>query len=117
MPEELFQAHFTPVQTRGEGNAFARAVPRLSSPMRDRPTIPALALAERGGGRHKPFGSPIPTSPPAHAAPLQEGSHHREAFQTLPFTGAEQTALPLLSSLQSSVGKSLISTQRKSITV
>lgn len=89
----------------------------LRSKLRDGPTVPAL-----GSGRERRWQMwalcrpiphlPLPTQPLCGGG---GGSRHQEVFQILPFTGAEQTALPLLNGLQSSVGKSLIGTQRKSI--
>lgn len=68
MPEQLFQAHFTPMQTHGEANAFARAGLGLSSPVCNGHTIPAL-----GGGRHKPLAVPAPGGFP-NSLPSQEQS-------------------------------------------
>lgn len=63
VPEELFQAYITPVQTHRKANTFCRAVPGLSSPCvtgAQHPLHLLQAPAERGGGRCKPVVIPSP---------------------------------------------------------
>lgn len=115
VPEELFQAYITPVQTHSKANTFCRAVPGLSSPCvtgAQHPLHLLQAPAERGGGRCKPVVIPSPhlLHPGCRRAAITGRLSKLSPSQ-------EQTVLTLLSSLQSSVGKSLIRIQRKSIAV